>query len=72
MLHACAREFFGATQYPLAHGINGIVIAGGATIGRNVTIFRQVSCRTQQEELSVIGDNVFIGPGAVSERIARW
>ena len=37
---------------------------GGATIGRNVTIFHQVTIGRSRGEAPVIGDNVFIGPGA--------
>ena len=52
------------------HGINGIFISLGARIGRNCTIFHQVTIGSNTLEGSrhrgapVIGDNVFIGAGA--------
>lgn len=61
---SCVCENFLAPPNITAHGINGIVIAGGATIGRNVTIFHQVTIGRSRGKAPVIGDNVFIGPGA--------
>ena len=46
------------------HGINGIVIAGGAKIGKNVVISHQVTIGRSRGLAPVIGDNVYIGPGA--------
>lgn len=46
------------------HGINGIIISGGARIGKNVTICHQVTIGKSRGKAPVIGDNVFIGPGA--------
>ena len=48
----------------LPHGIKGIVIAGGAQIGNNVTISHQVTIGRSKNLVPVIGDNVYIGPGA--------
>ena len=47
-----------------SHGLNGIVIAGGAKIGRNVTISHQVTIGRSRGGAPIIGDNVYIGPGA--------
>lgn len=44
-----------------AHGLNGIVIAGDAIIGRNADIFQQVTIMSGG---TIIGDNVMIGAGA--------
>lgn len=52
------------------HGIDGIFISLGAEIGRNCTIFHQVTIGSNTLEGSkhsgapVIGDNVFVGAGA--------
>ena len=52
------------------HGISGIFISAGAEIGRNCTIFHQVTIGSNTLEGSKnqgapkIGDNVFIGCGA--------
>ena len=52
------------------HGLNGILISAGATIGKNCTIFHQVTIGSNTAEGSkhtgfpVIGDNVMIGAGA--------
>lgn len=48
----------------LGHGINGIVIAGGAVIGKNCFISHQVTIGRSRNLAPVIGDNVYIGPGA--------
>lgn len=48
----------------LPHGIKGIVIAGGAQIGKNVYISHQVTIGRSKNEVPTIGDNVYIGPGA--------
>lgn len=48
----------------LGHALNGIVIAGGAQIGKNCTISHQVTIGRSRNEVPIIGDNVYIGPGA--------
>lgn len=48
----------------LGHGIKGVVIAGGAKIGKNVFISHQVTIGRSKNEAPIIGDNVYIGPGA--------
>lgn len=45
----------------------GIVISGDAVIGRNCTIFHEVTIginEIKSAEAPIIGDNVFIGAGA--------
>ncbi len=46
------------------HGLNGIVIAGGATIGKNCHISHQVTIGRSLNGVPTIGDDVYIGPGA--------
>jgi len=52
------------------HGINGILVSGGAVIGSGCTIFHQVTIGSNLLEdtahpgAPVIGDNVYIGAGA--------
>ena len=52
------------------HGINGILVSGGAVIGSGCTIFHQVTIGsnlledTRHPGAPVIGDNVYIGAGA--------
>ena len=52
------------------HGLCGVFISGGAIIGKNCTIFQQVTIGSNTLEDSkhvgapTIGDNVFIGAGA--------
>ncbi len=52
------------------HGISGIFISGGAEIGKNCTIFQQVTIGSNTLNdskkcgIPIIGDNVFIGAGA--------
>lgn len=46
------------------HGLNGIVIAGGAKIGKNCYISHQVTIGRSMNGVPTIGDNVYIGPGA--------
>ena len=52
------------------HGISGVFISLGAEIGRDCTIFHQVTIGSntlegsKQQGAPVIGDNVFIGCGA--------
>ena len=46
------------------HGINGIVISQNDVIGKNCFISHQVTIGTSMGKAPVIGDNVYIGPGA--------
>lgn len=46
------------------HGINGIVISQNAVIGKNCFISHQVTIGNSMGKAPVIGDNVYIGPGA--------
>ena len=49
------------------HGINGIIVSPDAYIGKNCTIFHQVTIGNDYRELEnvpTIGDNVTIYPGA--------
>ena len=52
------------------HGLNGILISAGAHIGKNCTIFHQVTIGSNTAQGSKhigspkIGDNVYIGAGA--------
>lgn len=48
----------------LGHGLNGIVIAGGAKIGKNCEISHQVTIGRSKNGVPTIGNNVYIGPGA--------
>ena len=51
----------------LPHGLNGIIIAPGAKIGKHVTIFHQVTIGNDYKDINntpEIGDNVMIFPGA--------
>lgn len=61
-------EFGGYPNLP--HGLNGIFISQGARIGKNCTIFQQVTIGSNMLKDSrgkgtpQIGDNVYIGAGA--------
>ncbi|MBN2569929.1 MAG: serine acetyltransferase [Deltaproteobacteria bacterium] len=61
-------KFKGIPCFP--HGLYGVFISGGATIGKNVIIFQQVTIGSNTLNDSknigspVIGDNVYIGAGA--------
>ena len=58
---------FGATfETPpnLPHNLNGIIVSHNAVIGKNCTIFHQVTIGEGRGGAPVIGDNVFIGAGA--------
>lgn len=46
------------------HGINGIIVSHNAHIGRNCTIFHQVTIGENDKGAPVIGDNCLIGAGA--------
>jgi len=48
----------------LPHGLNGIIVSHNAKIGRNCTIFHQVTIGEGRGGAPVIGDNVLIGAGA--------
>lgn len=48
----------------LGHKLNGIVIAAGAIIGENCYLSHQVTIGRNRGEVPVIGNNVYIGPGA--------
>ena len=48
----------------LPHGLYGIIVTHNAIIGRNVTIFHQVTIGEGNGGAPTIGDNVFIGAGA--------
>jgi serine O-acetyltransferase len=58
---------FGAkftTPPHLPHGLNGIIVSHNAIIGKNVTIFHQVTIGEGKNGAPIIGDNVLIGAGA--------
>ncbi len=46
------------------HGLHCIHIAAGCRIGKNVTIFQNVTIGQSKEKYPMIGDNVIIGAGA--------
>lgn len=46
------------------HGLHNIHIAEGCRIGKNVTIFQNVTIGQSKEKYPMIGDNVIIGAGA--------
>ena len=48
----------------LPHGLNGIVVSPNAVIGKNCTIFHQVTIGEGRDGAPTIGDNCFIGVGA--------
>ena len=48
----------------LPHHLNGIIIAEYAEIGKNCTIFQQVTIGEENGKAAKIGDNVMIGAGA--------
>lgn len=56
----------------LPHGMNGIFISGGASVGNSCTIFQQVTigsntlvdAKRERRGAPKIGDNVYIGAGA--------
>ena len=64
-INFCVDEQDNFREHPiLGHGIKGVVIAGGAKIGKNVYISHQVTIGRSRNEAPIIGDNVYIGPGA--------
>ena len=48
----------------LPHGLNGIIVTHNAVIGKNCTIFHQVTIGENKYGAPVIGDNVVLGAGA--------
>ena len=58
--------FFAAPPF-LPHGLNGIVISDQATIGKNATIFQQVTIGVKDTSIKgapTLGDYVIVGAGA--------
>lgn len=53
-----------ATVPNLPHGLNGIIISHNAVIGKNATIFHQVTIGEGKNGAPIIGNNVLIGAGA--------
>ncbi|MBQ4120189.1 MAG: serine acetyltransferase [Clostridia bacterium] len=53
-----------ATPPKLPHGLNGIIVSHNAVIGKNATIFHQVTIGEGKGGAPTIGDNVLIGAGA--------
>ena len=53
-----------ATPPQLPHGINGLVVSHNVMVGKNCTIFHQVTIGEGRSGAPVIGDNVMIGAGA--------
>lgn len=50
----------------LPHGLNGIVIGDNVIVGKNCTIMHRVTiAEGTKDKPTIIGDNVFIGVGAV-------
>lgn len=48
----------------LPHGLNGILISNESVIGRNCTIYHQVTISGGDDGSPIIGENVLIGAGA--------
>lgn len=53
-----------ATPPNLPHGLNGIIVSHNVVVGKNCTIFHQVTIGEGRGGAPVIGDNVMIGAGA--------
>lgn len=50
----------------LPHGLNGIIVSKYATIGKNVTIYHQVTIGAKDDKYApIIGDNVIIYPKSI-------
>ena len=49
----------------LVHGILGVFISKRAIIGKDCTIYQNVNILTSKGSAPKIGDNVFIGAGAI-------
>lgn len=58
----CGAAF--ATPPNLPHGLNGIVVSHNVVVGKNCTIYHQVTIGQGRGGAPVIGDDVFIGAGA--------
>ena len=58
----CGAAFSDVPNLP--HGLNGIVISPNAVIGKNCTIFHQVTIGEGRDGAPTVGDNCFIGVGA--------
>ena len=52
------------TPPSLPHGLYGIIISHNAHIGKNATIFHQVTIGEDDSGAPTIGDNCYIGAGA--------
>lgn len=48
----------------LPHGLNGIIVSHHAVVGKDCTIFHQVTIGEGKDGAPVIGDHVLIGAGA--------
>lgn len=57
-----SARFAGKPMLP--HGLNGIIINNDVVVGKNCTIYHQVTIGGGNGGAPVIGDNVFIGAGA--------
>ena len=50
----------------LPHGLNGIIVSQYASIGKNVTIYHQVTIGAKEDKYApIIGDNVIIYPKSI-------
>lgn len=58
------KSAFFSTPPILPHGLYGIIVSHNAVIGKNVTIFHQVTIGQGKGGAPTIGDNVYIGAGA--------
>lgn len=58
----CGASFASPPRLP--HGLNGIIVSHNAVIGKNCTIFHQVTIGEGRGGAPVIGDDVLIGAGA--------
>ena len=58
----CGARFASSPRLP--HGLNGIIVSHNAVIGKNCTIFHQVTIGEGRGGAPVIGNNVLIGAGA--------
>lgn len=58
----CGAQFDSVPNFP--HGLYGIVVSHNAKIGKNATIFHQVTIGEGNGGAPTIGDNCVIGAGA--------
>lgn len=58
------KSAFFATPPKLPHGIRGIFVSHNAVVGKDSTIFHQVTIGEGNDGAPTIGDNCFIGAGA--------